>query len=93
MGVLLFSPGTQEIEMNEQERIEQMQKALAQEVANRIVQVELKNVYGKGLIYPRNANAFIFAKMLGVKTFNREQVQGMRDLGYVVGHIVQEVVI
>ena len=79
--------------MNEQERIGQMQKALAQEVANRIVQVELKSVYGKGLIYPRNATAFIFAKMLGVKTFSRAQVQGMRDLGYIVGHVVQEVVL
>lgn len=79
--------------MNEQQRIEQMQKALGQEIANRIVEVELKSVYGKGLIYPRNANAFIFAKMLGVKTFNRDQVHGMRDLGYIVGHVAMEVVI
>jgi hypothetical protein len=60
---------------------------------NKVVEVELKNVYGKGLIYPRNTNAFIFAKMLGVKTFNREQVQGMRDLGYTVGQVVAEVVL
>jgi hypothetical protein len=84
---------TGDIEMNDKERIAQMQQAIGQEVAARIVEVELKSVYGNGLIYPRNATAFIFAKMLGVKTFNREQVQGMRDLGYVVGHIVQEVVI
>lgn len=66
-------------------------KYLGQEIASKIVEVELKNVYGKGMIYPRNATAFIFAKMLGVKTFNRAQVQGMRDLGYVVGHVVAEV--
>jgi len=82
-----------EMIMNEQQRIEQMQKALGQEIANRIVEVELKSVYGKGLIYSRNANAFIFAKMLGVKTFNRDQVHGMRDLGYIVGHVAMEVVI
>jgi hypothetical protein len=66
-------------------------KYLGEEIASKIVKVELKNVYGKGLIYPRNATAFIFAKMLGVKTFNLEQVQGMRDLGYVVGQVVSEV--
>ena len=55
-----------------------------------VVQVEIRMVYGKGLIYPRNATAFIFAKMLGVKTFSREQVQGMRDLGYIVGQVVAE---
>jgi len=65
-------------------------KYLGEEIASKIVEVELKNVYGKGMIYPRNATAFIFAKMLGVKTFNRAQVQGMRDLGYIVGQVVSE---
>lgn len=60
---------------------------------NMIVEVQLKSVYGNNLMYPVNTTARIFAKMLGVKTFNRAQVQGMRDLGYTVGHVAMEVVI
>lgn len=60
---------------------------------NMIVEVQLRNVYGNDLMYPVNTTARIFAKMLGVKTFNRHQVQGMRDLGYVVGQVVMDVVL
>jgi hypothetical protein len=66
-------------------------KYLGQAVADKVVEVELRNVYGNNLMYPVNTTARIFAKLLGVKTFNRQQVQGMRDLGYVVGHVVSEV--
>lgn len=79
--------------MNEQERISQMQEALAKEVANRIVQVEIRNVYGNSLLYPVNDTAHKFARLLGVKSFNRAQVDGMKALGYTVGQIVQEVVL
>lgn len=79
--------------MSEQERIEWLQKAPGQEVASRIVEVQIRSVYGNNLVYPINENAKIFARMLGVKTFNKSQVHGMRDLGYTVRHVVQEVVI
>lgn len=79
--------------MNEQERIEQMQKALGQEVANRIVQVEIRNVYGNNLVYPVNATAKKFASLLGVKSFNPAQIVGMKSLGYTVGQVIAEVVL
>jgi hypothetical protein len=57
---------------------------------NQVIEVELRNVYGNNLMYPVNTTARIFAKMLGVKTFNRQQVQCMRDLGYTVGQVIGE---
>ena len=57
---------------------------------DKVIEVEIRSVYGTNLLYPVNTSARIFAKMLGVKTFNRQQVQCMRDLGYTVGQVVAE---
>ena len=66
-------------------------KYLAQNVVDHIVQVEIRNVYGNRLLYPVNETAQKFATLLGVKTFNRAQVEGMKALGYTVGQVVAEV--
>lgn len=57
---------------------------------NPTIEVEVRNVYGNKLVYPANDLAHKFAKLLGVKTFNRTQVLDMKALGYVVGQVVGE---
>lgn len=66
-------------------------KYLGQAVADHILEVEIRNVYGKGLLYPVNDVAKLFAKLLDVKTFSRQQIADIRSLGYVVGQVVAEV--
>lgn len=66
-------------------------KYLGDEVAARVIQVELRSVYGNKLLYPVNDTAKKFAKLLGVKTFNRQQVEDMKSLGYTVGQVVAEI--
>jgi hypothetical protein len=58
-----------------------------------VVQVEIRNVYGNKLLYPVNETAARFAELLGVKTFNRKQVEDIKALGYVVGQVVAEVML
>jgi hypothetical protein len=58
-----------------------------------IIEVEVRNVYGNKLLYPVNETAARFAELLGVKTFNRQQVEGIKALGYVVGQVVAEVML
>jgi hypothetical protein len=58
---------------------------------DKIIEVEIRNVYGNNLLYPVNETAKQFAKLLGVKIFNREQVAGMRALGYTVGQVMVEI--
>lgn len=60
---------------------------------DKIIEVEIRNVYGNSLLYPVNATAKLFAKLLSVKTFNRDQVAGMRALGYTVGQVVAELTV
>lgn len=66
-------------------------KYLGQEVAAHILAVEIRNVYGKSLLYPVNDVAKLFAKLLNVKTFSRQQIADIRSLGYIVGQVVVEV--
>ncbi len=66
-------------------------KYLGQEIASKVVEVELRNVYGNNLMYPVNETAHKFARLIGAKTFNRHHVNMMRDLGYVVGQVMVEV--
>jgi hypothetical protein len=58
---------------------------------DKIIEVEIRNVYGNDLLYPVNQTAKLFAEMLRVKTFNRHQIGIMRELGYTVGRVVAEV--
>lgn len=46
-------------------------KYLGQNVAEKVVQVEIRSVYGNKLLYPINDTAQKFAALLGVKSFNR----------------------
>lgn len=56
-----------------------------------VLQVELRSVYGNQLLYPVNDLAKQFAKLLGVKTFNRQQVADIKALGFTVGQVVAEI--
>lgn len=55
-----------------------------------IIEVEVRSVYGNKLAYPANELAHKFAKLLNTKTFNRETIAGLKDMGYVVGQVVGE---
>jgi len=58
---------------------------------NMILEVEIRQVYGKGLLYPFNNVARLFAKLLDVKTFSKQQIEDIKSLGYVVGQIREEI--
>ncbi len=48
------------------------------------IQVTEKSVYGKILVYPSCDTSSKFAALLGVKTFNSQQLAGIEALGYQV---------
>lgn len=58
-----------------------------------VIQVELRGVYGKILAYPVNEQAHKMAKILGTKTFPRETIKGLQDMGFIVGQVVAEIVL
>jgi hypothetical protein len=43
--------------------------------------VEIKNVYGKELVYPICENAKLFAKIAGSKTLSGDTIKHMKSLG------------
>lgn len=45
------------------------------------VQVFVRQVYGRPLIYPANPAAQVAAQLAGVKTFSAVQLELLRDLG------------
>lgn len=47
-----------------------------------IIQVEIKTVYGKEMIYPLCETGELICKMVGTKTFTREMVELCKKLGY-----------
>jgi len=49
-----------------------------------IVEVTIKQVYGKELIYPANKNAQIFANIAGTKTLSPFLLQNAKALGFEV---------
>ena len=57
---------------------------------DKIIEVEVRNVYGNKLVYPVNDLAHKFAKLLNTKTFNRATILGLRDMGYTVGQVIAE---
>jgi hypothetical protein len=61
-----------------------------EQAMNPEIQVFHKSVYGKTLIYPANELAHKFAKLLNTKTFNRETIAGLKDMGYTVGQVIGE---
>lgn len=56
-----------------------------------IVALTIKQVYGKNMFYPANGIAKEFATLLGVKTFNRAQIESMQRLGYQIGQVVASI--
>lgn len=50
----------------------------------RHIKVKIKSVYGKEMIYPACPSAELFAKLLGVKTFNQRQLETIKEMDYVI---------
>ena len=48
------------------------------------ITVQVRNVYGKEMVYPHDDTASLFAQLLQVKTFNAMQVKTIRALGYAI---------
>lgn len=44
--------------------------------------VEVKNVYGKQVIYPISENAILFAELSGKKTLTSDAIRILKKLGY-----------
>jgi len=50
----------------------------------KIINLKTKCVYGRDLLYPENRVGKIFAKMLGVTTFNKFQINCLKELNYTI---------
>jgi len=48
------------------------------------ITVQVRNVYGKDLVYPADETAIRFARLLEVKSFNAHQVRMIKTLGYAI---------
>lgn len=51
------------------------------------LQIELKSVYGKTLIYPANQAAKLIAKIAGTKTLSSQQIAWAKELGFEVQEV------
>lgn len=51
-------------------------------VEERILQVEVRNVYGKPVVYPSNKTAELFAAIAGTKTLSTAVLANARQLGF-----------
>jgi len=52
-----------------------------------IIQVQIKQVYGRELIYPFNSQADKLATLIGKKTFNVDDILHIRALGFSVRYM------
>ncbi len=52
----------------------------------KIINIKIICFYGRDLLYPENDTGKIFAKMLGVKTFNKFQINCLKELGYKINN-------
>ena len=48
------------------------------------IEVEVRNVYGKPVIYPANEAARIAAELIGAKTFQQRHLRQLQKLGHEV---------
>jgi hypothetical protein len=48
------------------------------------ITVAVRSVYGQDLVYPADDKAALFAALVKVKTFNRQQLATIKALGYSV---------
>ncbi len=51
-------------------------------IEERVLQVQVKNVYGKATVYPANENAEFFAAIAGTKTLSPLVLSYARRLGF-----------
>lgn len=51
---------------------------------SKIIKIKIKCVYGRDLLYPENQTGKIFAKLLGVTTFNKFQINCLKELNYTI---------
>ncbi len=49
-----------------------------------------KHVYGRPLFYPHGVTAHKFSVLLGVKTFTKQQLDMIRDLGYNITEVLPQ---
>jgi len=47
----------------------------------KIIEIEVRSVYGNNLIYPHNAAANALAKLIGKKTFSFSDIKNACELG------------
>jgi len=51
---------------------------------NDIFLIKIRNVYGNRMIYPVNALALSFSRLTGKKTFNKGEIDIIKDIGFKV---------
>ncbi len=51
------------------------------------IQIKVKSVYGVERIYPVNDTAVKFGRLVGTKTFTKEQLKIIKDLGYEIEEV------
>ena len=51
------------------------------------IKIRLKSVYGNTLIYPANEIAEQLVKLTGRKTFNKDDLKIVKELGYTIEQI------
>ena len=52
------------------------------ETNQRIFKIKFKNVYGNRLIYPFNDISLAFARLMGKKTFKRNELDIIKGIGF-----------
>ena len=51
---------------------------------NDIFLIKIRNVYGNRMIYPVNELALSISKLMGKKTFNKGEIDIIKDIGFEV---------
>ena len=51
---------------------------------NDLFLIKIRNVYGNRMIYPVNALALSISKLTGKKTFNKGEIDIIKDIGFKV---------
>ena len=51
---------------------------------NDIFLIKIRHVYGNRMIYPVNDLALAFSKLIGKKTFNKVELDFIKDIGFKV---------
>lgn len=57
---------------------------------DRVVRLQVKNVYGKLLAYPVGETALLLLKLTGKKTLDLKDIQIIKDLGFKIEQVMPE---